>query len=87
MIATQSVVWVDGATFRMGSDSHYPEEAPAHRVSVEGFWIDALPVTNQEFGAFVEQTGYVTVAEGRWTRTTSPARLPRTSCPARSCSR
>jgi len=61
--STENMVWVDGATFRMGSDSHYPEEAPAHRVSVEGFWIDVFPVTNQEFGAFVEATGYVTVAE------------------------
>jgi len=61
--STESMVWVDGATFRMGSDSHYPEEAPAHRVSVEGFWIDAFPATNQEFADFVEETGYVTVAE------------------------
>lgn len=63
MTAAESMVWVDCATFRMGSDSHYPEEAPAHSVSVEGFWIDAFPVTNRQFAAFVEQTGYVTVAE------------------------
>jgi formylglycine-generating enzyme len=62
---TEGMVRVGGATFRMGSDSHYPEEAPAHRVSVEGFWIDRFQVTNREFGAFVEQTGYVTVAERR----------------------
>ena len=47
----------------MGSDRHYPEEAPAHRVKVDGFWIDVTPVTNAEFGRFVEATGYVTVAE------------------------
>ena len=57
------MVWVDGATFRMGSDAHYPEEAPAHRVAVEGFWIDARQVTNRDFAAFVEETRYVTVAE------------------------
>jgi formylglycine-generating enzyme required for sulfatase activity len=57
------MVWIDGATYRMGSDSHYPEEAPAHRISVDGFWIDPFQVTNREFAAFVEQTGYVTVAE------------------------
>ena len=26
----------------MGSDEHYPEEAPAHSVAVDGFWIDAV---------------------------------------------
>ena len=57
------MVWIEGATYRMGSDSHYPEEAPAHRVSVEGFWIDAFQVTNRLFAAFVDETGYVTVAE------------------------
>ena len=31
----------------MGSDKHYPEEAPAHRVTVDGFWIDRTPVTNR----------------------------------------
>jgi formylglycine-generating enzyme required for sulfatase activity len=24
------MVWVPGGTFTMGSDGHYPEEAPAH---------------------------------------------------------
>lgn len=57
------MAWVPGGTFTMGSDRHYPEEAPAHGVSVHGFWMDATTVTNVEFGAFVEETGYVTVAE------------------------
>jgi formylglycine-generating enzyme len=47
----------------MGSDHHYPEEAPAHRVTVDGFWIDRTPVTNREFLRFVNATGYVTCAE------------------------
>jgi formylglycine-generating enzyme required for sulfatase activity len=42
---------------------HYREEAPAHDVIVSGFWIDRTPVTNRQFAAFVEATGYVTVAE------------------------
>ncbi len=61
--SAEDMVWIDGATYRMGSDSHYPEEAPVHRVSVEGFWIDAFQVTNRLFAAFVDETGYVTVAE------------------------
>jgi formylglycine-generating enzyme len=57
------MVWVGGGTFSMGSDDHYPEEAPAHRVSVGGFWIDRYAVTNREFARFVRKTGYVTLAE------------------------
>ena len=47
----------------MGSDNHYPEEAPAHPVSVDGFWMDRTPVTNADFERFLEATGYVTFAE------------------------
>jgi len=57
------MVWIPGGAFRMGSDEHYPEEAPSHRVVVDGFWIDPTPVTNREFRKFVNATGYVTVAE------------------------
>ena len=57
------MIRIPGGTFRMGSDEHYAEEAPAHRVTVDGFWIDATPVTNRQFRAFVEATGHVTFAE------------------------
>ncbi len=57
------MVWIAGGTFRMGSDRHYPEEAPTHRVQVDGFWIDRTPVTNRQFRAFVEATGHRTLAE------------------------
>jgi formylglycine-generating enzyme required for sulfatase activity len=57
------MVWIPGGTFRMGSDRHYPEEAPAHRVTVDGFWIDRTPVTNARFRRFVQATGHVTFAE------------------------
>ena len=40
-----------------------PEEAPAHRVTVDGFWIDRTPVTNRQFKEFVKATGHVTFAE------------------------
>lgn len=56
------MVWVPGGTFTMG-DTYYPEEKPLREVSVEGFWMDRTEVTNAEFAAFVEATGYVTVAE------------------------
>ena len=66
------MVWIPGATFLMGSDRHYPEEAPARKVTVDGFWVDAWPVTNREFGEFVSATSYVTVAE----RAPDPADYP-----------
>ena len=61
--AVEQMAWIPGGTFMMGSDHHYPEEAPAHQVRVEGFWIDRHPVTNAEFARFVHKTGHVTVAE------------------------
>jgi sulfatase modifying factor 1 len=56
-------LWIPGGTFRMGSDRHYPEEAPVHRVSVDGFWMDRTPVTNRQFKNFVKATGHRTFAE------------------------
>ena len=57
------MVWIPGGTFRMGSDGHYPEEAPAHFARVDGFWMDRTPVTNAQFRRFVEATGHVSFAE------------------------
>jgi len=57
------MIRIAAGSFRMGSDSHYPEEAPARRRSVGAFWIDIAPVTNRQFAAFVAETGYRTVAE------------------------
>ena len=61
--STGEMVFVPGGTFRMGSDHHYPEEAPSHRVSVDSFWIDRTPVTNRQFKEFVKETGHVTTAQ------------------------
>jgi formylglycine-generating enzyme required for sulfatase activity len=60
---TEDIVWLPGGTFRMGSDAHYPEEAPVHRVKVDGFSIERVQVTNDRFAEFVAATGYLTVAE------------------------
>jgi formylglycine-generating enzyme len=57
------MVWVPGGSFLMGSNDFYPEERPAHQASVNGFWMDASPVTNAAFHRFVKATGYITVAE------------------------
>jgi sulfatase modifying factor 1 len=57
------MIWIPGGTFRMGSEKHYPEERPVHRVTVDGFWMDRAPVTNRRFAAFVRDTGYRAFAE------------------------
>ena len=57
------MVRLPGGAFTMGSDRFYPEEAPARPVRVDGFWIDATPVTNRAFAHFVAETGHVTLAE------------------------
>ena len=57
------MVWIPGGTFLMGSDHHYLEERPIHRVTVDGYWMDRAPVTNERFARFVEETGHRTFAE------------------------
>jgi formylglycine-generating enzyme required for sulfatase activity len=75
-ITGDGLVWIPGKTFTMGSDKHYAEEAPAHPVKVDGFWIDQTPVTNRQFGEFVKATGYVTLAEKAPDPNDYPGALP-----------
>ena len=70
--ATHDVAALAGGEFAMGSDAHYPEEAPVHRVRIDPFAIDRYEVTNARFAEFVDATGYVTVAE----RPLDPADFP-----------
>ncbi len=57
------MVSIPGGTFHMGSADFYAEERPVHEVTVDGFRMDRYEVTNEQFAAFVAETGYVTVAE------------------------
>src|SRR5262245_37758785 len=76
------MVWIPGGTFRMGSDRHYSEEAPAHKVKVAGFWMSRYTVTNLDFSRFVDDTGYVTVAERPANAADYPGALPELLVPA-----
>ena len=78
----RDMVRLEGVTFWMGSDEHYPEEAPAHRVQIDAFWMDATPVTNREFRRFVEATGHVTCAEIAPDPADYPGALPELLTPA-----
>jgi gamma-glutamyl hercynylcysteine S-oxide synthase len=57
-------VFHPGGTFTMGTDATGPDryaldnERPAHRVEVEPFHLDAVPVTNAEYARFVDDGGY-----------------------------
>src|SRR5215217_4650840 len=63
--ASDGMVWIAGGEFTMGTDDErgWADEKPAHRVRVAGFWMDETEVTNGQFRAFVDATGYVTTAE------------------------
>lgn len=59
------MVWIPGGEFTMGTDEQeaYEYERPAHKVKVDGFWMDATEVTNEQFKKFVDETKYITTAE------------------------
>lgn len=76
------MVWIPGGEFSMGSDSTGEslcglpgvtrDAQPVTRVYVDGFWMDATDVTNEQFAKFADATGYVTIAE----RTPKPEDFP-----------
>ncbi|KQZ83130.1 sulfatase-modifying factor 1 [Microbacterium sp. Root166] len=70
--ASDGMVRIDGGSFRMGSSEFYSDETPVHDRAVAPFLIDRYEVTNEQYTRFVEETGYVTVAE----RELDPADFP-----------
>lgn len=65
VVEKDGMVWIPSGSFIMGSTATMarPDEAPPHQVEVDGFWMDKTEVTNAQFAAFVDATGYVTTAE------------------------
>src|SRR4051794_5227606 len=65
VVKAPGMAWVPGGEFLMGTDGPEaaPAERPAHRVRVDGFWMDVTEVTNDQFRKFVEATGFTTTAE------------------------
>jgi hypothetical protein len=80
--APKGMVWIPGGEFSMGAEDprgmpgggmqSMVDSRPIHRVYVDGFWMDATDVTNEQFAAFVKATGYVTIAERAPTRAEFP---------------
>ena len=73
--APEGMVWIPGGTFTMGgqmeefmndwpisAQSRY-DERPLITIQLDGFWMSKTPITNAEFKAFVDATGYITTAE------------------------
>ncbi|MEV4222301.1 ergothioneine biosynthesis protein EgtB [Nonomuraea sp. NPDC049725] len=59
-------VLVPGGPFEMGTTDDpwaYDNERPAHQVDLPPYWIDAHPVTNAEYLAFIDAGGY---EQPRW---------------------
>ena len=71
-VSRDNMILIPGGKFMMGSDKFYPEEKPVHEVTVDGFYIDKYVVTNADYKKFVDETGYITVAE----RPLNPADYP-----------
>src|SRR4051812_7817400 len=62
--APQGMVYIPAGTFWMGCDDlRTPDAQPAHQVSLDAFFMDATPVSNDQFEKFVNETHYVTVSE------------------------
>lgn len=76
------MVRISGGDFTMGSDRFYREERPARRATAPAFWIDVHPVTNAQFAAFIDATGYLTTAERQPDPALYPDADPALLCPA-----
>ena len=61
------MVWVEGKSYTKGAkqNDHYAmmREKPSHEVYIDGFYIDVTEVTNNQFQKFINETGYLTIAE------------------------
>lgn len=60
---SERTIDIPAGQYRIGDERFYPEERPVEFVDVAAFNIDATEVTNKQFAAFVEATGYITRAE------------------------
>ena len=57
------MIYFEGGSFLMGSDTGLPQERPGHKVTLKPFYIDKTPVTVAQFRKFVSETNFKTEAE------------------------
>ena len=65
--APEGMIWVESKSYTKGAKNQdgyaMMREKPSHDVYIDGFFIDATEVTNNQFQKFVNETGYITIAE------------------------
>ena len=63
----KGMVWIPKGTFIQGAVLHdamaLPRELPNFKVKLDGFFMDITEVTNEQFAKFIDETGYITLAE------------------------
>ncbi|GAB3017170.1 formylglycine-generating enzyme family protein [Niabella terrae] len=59
------MMYIPGGRFEMGGDNKQAskDEYPKHAVQLDPYYMDITEVTNAQFRAFVDATGYITTAE------------------------
>src|SRR5215208_2513166 len=67
-----TLIYMPGGKFDMGSDSGNPDQAPVHRVQLDGYWLDRTEVTNEMFAAFLNSAGNQTEGGVTWLRPLTP---------------
>ena len=76
----EGMVWIPGGNFMMGGQDELakikPDEGHVHEVELDGYFMDATEVTNEEYARFVEETGYVTYAERQHSREEYQGQVP-----------
>lgn len=64
------LVEIPGGTFQMGRDNGLAAEAPAHKETVQSFFMDKTEVTNAEYADFVRETHHASPQD--WNDSTKP---------------
>lgn len=62
-VSQTEMIYFEGGTFLMGSETGLPNEKPVHEVKIDPFYMDKTPVTVAQFRAFIDATGFKTEAE------------------------
>ena len=60
---TAKMAAIPAGPFTLGYDKGMDDEKPPHQVDLPAYWMDVTEVTNAQFAAFVQATGYQTDAE------------------------
>lgn len=71
-MSERDMALIPAGVLLMGAEGFSADEQPVHERAVDAFEIDRYEVTNADYARFVDDTGYVTIAE----RELDPAEFP-----------